>query len=53
MGIIRSKSGYCPLPYFWSDMEIAAAGLPKPAGEPPAHYSPGVDVRIGRPERGA
>ncbi len=30
---------------------VAAAGLPRPAGEPVAHYSPGVDVRIGRPER--
>jgi uncharacterized protein YqjF (DUF2071 family) len=30
---------------------IAAAGLPQPDGEPLAHYSPGVDVRIGRPER--
>jgi uncharacterized protein YqjF (DUF2071 family) len=30
---------------------IAAAGLPQPAGEPLVHYSPGVDVRIGRPER--
>ncbi len=30
---------------------IAAAGLPGPRGEPLVHYSPGVDVRIGRPER--
>ena len=28
-----------------------AAGLPAPRGEPLVHYSPGVDVRIGRPER--
>jgi uncharacterized protein YqjF (DUF2071 family) len=35
------------------DRLISAAGLPQPAGEPLAHYSPGVDVRIGRPERGA
>jgi uncharacterized protein YqjF (DUF2071 family) len=33
------------------DHLIAAAGLPQPDGEPLAHYSPGVDVRIGRPER--
>jgi len=30
---------------------ISAAGLPAPHGEPLVHYSPGVDVRIGRPER--
>lgn len=28
-----------------------AAGLPAPRGEPLVHYSPGVDVKIGRPER--
>ncbi len=33
------------------DRLVAAAGLPQPSGEPPVHYSPGVDVRIGRPER--
>jgi uncharacterized protein len=33
------------------DQLVAAAGLPPPEGEPLAHYSPGVDVRIGRPER--
>lgn len=26
-------------------------GLPAPAGEPLVHYSPGVDVRLGRPRR--
>ena len=30
---------------------VTAAGLPRPDGEPLIHYSPGVDVRIGRPER--
>jgi len=30
---------------------VAAAGLPPPDGRPLVHYSPGVDVRIGRPER--
>jgi uncharacterized protein YqjF (DUF2071 family) len=29
---------------------VTAAGLPPPGGEPLVHYSPGVDVRIGRPE---
>ena len=33
------------------DELVAAAGLPAPRGAPLVHYSPGVDVRIGRPER--
>jgi uncharacterized protein YqjF (DUF2071 family) len=33
------------------DQLITAAGLPRPDGEPLVHYSPGVDVRIGRPEK--
>ena len=33
------------------DSLVAAAGLPAPRGAPLVHYSPGVDVRIGRPER--
>jgi uncharacterized protein YqjF (DUF2071 family) len=33
------------------DRLIAAAGLPEPESEPLVHYSPGVDVAIGRPER--
>jgi uncharacterized protein YqjF (DUF2071 family) len=32
------------------DRLIRAAGLPSAQGEPLAHYSPGVDVTIGRPE---
>jgi len=32
------------------DHLLTAAGLPAPEGEPLAHYSPGVDVAIGRPE---
>jgi uncharacterized protein YqjF (DUF2071 family) len=28
---------------------LVAAGLPAPGGEPVAHYSPGVDVRLGAP----
>jgi uncharacterized protein len=31
---------------------LEAAGLPPPVGPPLVHYSPGVQVRIGRPERG-
>jgi uncharacterized protein YqjF (DUF2071 family) len=33
------------------DSLMTAAGLPAPRGEPLVHYSPGVGVRIGRPER--
>lgn len=33
-----------------NDHLIAAAGFPQPRGEPLVHYSPGVDVAIGRPE---
>ncbi len=33
------------------DRLVAAAGLPAPGGAPLVHYSPGVDVTIGRPER--
>jgi uncharacterized protein YqjF (DUF2071 family) len=35
---------------FLDDHLLTAAGLPAPAGEPLAHYSPGVDVAIGGPE---
>jgi uncharacterized protein len=33
------------------DRLITAAGLPAPEGAPRVHYSPGVDVAIGRPEK--
>ena len=33
------------------DRLLTAAGLPAPVGAPLVHYSPGVDVAIGRPER--
>lgn len=33
------------------DQLVTAAGLPAPLGQPLVHYSPGVDVRIGPPER--
>jgi uncharacterized protein YqjF (DUF2071 family) len=35
----------------WDDTLIQAAGLPAPDGTPIVHYSPGVDVQIGRAER--
>ena len=34
-----------------NDTLVQAAGLPVPQGEPLVHYSPGVDVTIGPPER--
>lgn len=33
------------------DELVAAAGLPQPDGEPLAHWSPGVEVRVGYPAR--
>ena len=33
------------------DQLMTAAGLPGPEGAPLVHYSPGVDVAIGRPEK--
>ena len=36
----------------WDDDLVAAAGLRKPTEEPVVHYSPGVTVRCGFPERG-
>lgn len=35
----------------YDDSLITAAGLPEPDGRPLAHYSPGVEVRIGPPRR--
>jgi len=33
------------------DSLVVAAGLPEPAGDPIVHWTPGVEVRIGRPRR--
>lgn len=33
------------------DELVTAAGLPEPSGEPVVHWTPGVEVRIGRPRR--
>ncbi len=44
-----------PWPLFRARVEdlnqdlIQAAGLPEPDGEPMVHYSPGVEVKVGRP----
>ena len=35
----------------WNESLVAATGLPAPVGEPVALWSPGVEVRIGRPHR--
>lgn len=35
----------------WRDELIGAAGLPAPTAPPLVHYSPGVSVRIGLPQR--
>ncbi len=54
------KLGYAPVehppwPLFHARVEkldqdmISAAGLPEPLGDPLVHYSPGVDVKVGRP----
>jgi uncharacterized protein len=46
-----------PWPLYHADAEVVddqlvrAAGLPQPAGPPLVHYSPGVDVRIGWPQK--
>ena len=44
--------GRCTARTRWvvDDGLVAAAGLPRPQEPPLVHYSPGVDVRIGRPE---
>jgi len=52
-----ARAQHRPWPLYRATVEVAAddlvaaAGLPPPGGEPLVHYSPGVDVRIGRPER--
>lgn len=57
-GALRSADAEHPRwPLRHADIErvdetvIAAAGLPEPSGPPIAHYSDGVEVRIGRPRR--
>jgi uncharacterized protein YqjF (DUF2071 family) len=41
---------YRAQPQVLEDHLLTTAGLPAPQGEPLVHYSPGVDVAIGRPE---
>jgi uncharacterized protein len=42
---------YRAQPQVVEDRLVVAAGLPEPQDEPLVHYSPGVDVTIGRPEQ--
>jgi uncharacterized protein YqjF (DUF2071 family) len=52
-----ARAWHTPWPLFRADpidvdhRLITMAGLPSPEGQPIVHYSPGVDVRIGRPQR--
>jgi uncharacterized protein YqjF (DUF2071 family) len=51
-----ARAAHAPWPLHHADAVevdddlVAAAGLPRPDTAPLVHYSPGVDVRIGRPE---
>jgi uncharacterized protein len=51
-----ARARHAPWPLFRAEAQraddrlLAAAGLPEPGGQPLVHYSPGVDVTIGRPE---
>lgn len=52
-----ARAAHPPWPLYHADVAglddglLPAAGLPRPDGAPLVHYSPGVDVRIGPPER--
>lgn len=52
-----ARAWHAPWPLFRAtvlechDELLEAAGLAPPIGDPLAHYSPGVEVRIGQPER--
>jgi uncharacterized protein YqjF (DUF2071 family) len=52
-----ARASHAPGPLYRADVVdvddqlIIAAGLPSAQHEPIVHYSPGVDVRIGRPQR--
>ena len=54
-----ARAFHDPWPLFRAEVRrlddhlLPAAGLPRPSGPPLVHYSPGVDVAIGRPEPGA
>jgi uncharacterized protein YqjF (DUF2071 family) len=57
-GTLRyADAEHAPWPLHRADVEVCddslvpAVGLPQPMGTPVVHYSPGVQVRIGRPRR--
>lgn len=56
-GLRQARAPHDPWPLYrgsvahLDDGLIAAAGLPKPEGEPLVHYSPSVEVRIGWPTK--
>jgi uncharacterized protein YqjF (DUF2071 family) len=61
---LRSRLAYAPVDHpawpleraevaYLEDEFVEAAGYPAPTGEPLAHYSPGVEVRIGLPRTAA
>lgn len=56
-GVLRTDAVHGPWPLHRAepcvveDRLVAASGLPIPIGDPIAHWSPGVDVRIGFPRR--
>jgi uncharacterized protein len=55
--LVCARASHRPWPLYHASAPVAddhlltAAGLPGAQGEPLVHYSPGVDVSIGRPER--
>jgi hypothetical protein len=55
--LVTARAAHQPWPLYRAratvveDSLLTTAGLPAPEGEPLTHYSPGVDVAIGRPER--
>jgi uncharacterized protein YqjF (DUF2071 family) len=57
-GTLRyADAQHAPWPLHRAELEgcddtlVVATGLPQPEGEPLVHYSPGVQVRIGRPRQ--
>lgn len=54
-GLRHALASHAPWPLhraharLWDDRLLVAAGLPPSLDEPIVHYSPGVEVRIGRP----
>jgi uncharacterized protein YqjF (DUF2071 family) len=55
--LLSARASHQPWPLYRASAPVVdghlltAAGLPGPQGRPLVHYSPGVDVAIGPPER--